>query len=194
MVPSVKYIPEGLPNLQLLYPTLDMSQIDEWYVVAKDSSGAIIATTRKNQIGCCCGAKKYRIHFINSLGEIDSINFGQIEVTEEIKSDNWTKTLAFPFNRTKGGTYRQNIRSNETVEANTNCYLERDQYWIKELFETPIAWLEMEMPQGFDTSTTKEYVPIQILDSKFVILKVDKRYEYLVKVKFIMSNANINLR
>ncbi len=194
MVPSVKYIPEGLPNLQPLFPTVNMSQIDEWFVVAKDSAGAIIATTRKNQIGCCCGAKKYRIHFINSLGEIDSINFGQIEATEEIKSDSWTKTLGFPFDRTKGGTYRQNIRSNETVEANTNCYLERDQYWVKELFETPIAWIEMEMPQGFDTSNTKEYVPIQILDSKFTIRKTEKRYEYLVKVKFTMSNANINLR
>lgn len=194
MNPTVKYLPEGLPNLQPLFPAVDLSQVEEWYVRAKDSTGAVIATTRTNLIGCCCGAKKYRIHFINSLGEIDSINFGQIEITEEIKSDTWTKTLAFPFDRTKGGSYRHNISSNETVDAETNCYLEKDQFWVKELFETPNAWLEMQMPQGFDTSYTKEYVPIEILDTKFTIRKNDKRYDYLIKVKFSMSNANINLR
>ena len=191
---KVLYIPEGISNLQTLFPTLNLSNVEEWFVKAKDSSGAVIATTRKNQIGCCCGAKKYRLHFINSLGEIDSINVGRIVISDDVKSDRWTKTLAIPFDRTKGGSYRQNISSNETVEAENNCYLERDQFWLKELFETPKAWVEMQMPKGFNTSNTKEYVPIEILDGKFTIRKNEGRYEYLVKVKFTMSNANINLR
>lgn len=191
---TIKYIPEGIPNLQPLFPSLDLSQFEEWYVVAKDNTEEIIMTTRINTIGCCCSDEKIRIHFINSLGELDAINFGRVEESEDIKSDSWTKTLGFPFDRTKGGSYRTNIRSNETIEADTKCYQENDQYWIKELFESPKAWLEMNMPNGFNDSIKKEYVPIEILDTKVPVKKNKERYEYIVKIKFTMSNSNINLR
>lgn len=203
MEPSIKYIPEGIPNLKPLFPNINFDNIEQWFVVANqtdtnDAESAqrslTVATTRVNQIGCCCNDEKLRIHFINSLGEIDSINFGRAEEVEDIKSDSWTKSLGFPFEREKGGSRRHNITSNETIEAETKCYGEDDQYWISELFKSPMAWLEMKMPQGFNESINKEYVPIEILDNKFIKKKVEKRYEYLVKIKFSMSNANINLR
>lgn len=188
------YIPDGIPNLQTLFPAVDLSTVEEWFVEALDAASTVIATTRVNKIGCCCNSDKIRIHFINSVGEIDSINFGRVEENEEVKSSSWTKTLGYPFNRSLGGSYRQNITSNESVDAETKCYPEKDQYWIKELFESPIAWLEMNLPNGFNSSVSKEYVPIEILDGKFPTKKKDQRYEYLVKIKFAMSNANINLR
>ena len=191
---KVLYIPEGLANWQTLIPSLNFNQIEEWFIVAKDVNNVAVATTRSNSIGCCCGSQKIRIHFVNSVGEIDSINFSQVEETEDVKSDSWTKTLPTTFDRTVGGSYRHNIRSNEIIEAETSCYDENQQYWIKELFETSKAWIELDLPNGFNNSVSKEYVPIEILDSKLPIRKKEKRYEYLVKVKFAMSNANINLR
>ena len=48
--------------------------------------------------------------------------------------------------------------------------------------------------RNWKSKNLKEFVPIQILDSKITTRKIEKRYEYLVKIKFVMSNANINLR
>lgn len=191
---KVIYIPEGIPNLQPLFPGLNLSQVEQWYVVAYDNQAELIASTRNNFIESVCNEKDYRIHFVNSLGEIDSINFDRGEIITEIKSDSWTKSLGATFDRKKGGSYRQNIQSNEIIEAENNSYSESDQYWIKECFETGNAWLEMDMPEGFNESTKKEYVPIEILDSKFIIRKKENRYQYTVKIKFAMSNANIILR
>lgn len=205
------YIPEGVPNIQSLFPTIDFSNVEEYFITVYDAlsgaftsgfnngfevgtDGGAIATTRINKLDACCCEDKIRIHFINSLGEIDTINFSRPEEVSEIKSDTWEKALKFPLDRTKGGATRQGIKSNETIEAETKCYPETDQYWIKELFETNLAWIETYLPNGFNTPTQKELIPIEILDAKFPIKKVEKRYEYLVKIKFSMANSNINLR
>lgn len=188
------YIPEGIPNIQSLFPTIDFTTVESWFVEVKDSGNNTLATSRVNSLSCCCTEDKIRIHFINSQGEIDSINFSHPEEGEEVKSDSWEQALSFPLNRTKGGSRRLSIKSNEAVEAQTNCYPETDQYWIKELFETPQAWVEMLLPDGFNTPTVKEYIPIRIVDAKFPIRKKDQRYENLVTIKYEMANSNFNLR
>jgi hypothetical protein len=205
------YIPEGVPNIQSLFPTVDFNNVEEYFITVFDAlsgafdsgfsngfdigtDGGAIATTRINKLDSCCCEDKVRIHFVNSLGEIDTINFSRPDEILEIKSDTWEKALKFPLDRTKGGTTRQGIKSNETIEAETKCYPETDQYWIKELFQAPMAWIETYLPNGFNTPTQKELIPIEILDAKFPIRKVEQRYEYLVKIKFSMANSNINLR
>lgn len=190
----VLYIPEGLENLKTLFPAVDFDNIEEWNVQIKDFSGAVIATTRTNKLSCCCTSDKIRIHFVNSCGEIDSMNFNRAVENEDIKSDSWESALSYPLDQRKGGSNRQAIRSNESTEAENNCYPEDAQYWAKELFETPHAWLEMLLPNGFSNPTLKEYIPIMIQDGKFTIRKVEKRYEYVINVKFAMANSNINLR
>lgn len=190
---KILYIPEGIPNLKPLFPLVDFSEVIEWSVYVKDSDDNIIATTRTNKVGCCCGDDMVRIHFLNSCGNIDSINF-QLNIEEsETKSDTWEKSQKFPLDRTKGGIYRKNIESNETYEVETKCYGERDQYWFKELINTPLAWLEMLLPNGFNAPVQKEFIPITILDLKLPTKDVDV-FEYLVKIKFSMSNSNSNLR
>jgi len=189
----VYYIPEGVPNLQTLFPGVPWNDVTEWFLEAKDDADNIVATTRINKTGCCCN-DRIRIHFINSLGEVDSINFGRAEETHETKSESWEQALRHPLDRTRGGLKRKTITSNEAVEAETKCYPEDDQYWIKELYETPMAWLEVNLPNGFLPSITKQYIPIQITDMKFPVKKVEKRYEYMVKIKFLMANSNILLR
>lgn len=191
---KVLYIPEGLVNLQSLFPLVDYDNIEEWNVQVKDVSGNVIATTRTNKLSCCCTSDKIRIHFVNSIGELDSMNFNRGLENEDIKSSSWESALSFPLDRTAGGSNRQGIKSNESTEAENNCYPENAQYWVKELFETPRAWLEMLLPNGFSDPTVKEYIPIVIQDGKFAVRKVKERYEYVVLVKFSMANSNINLR
>lgn len=86
------------------------------------------------------------------------------------------------------------IKSNETIEAETKCYGENDQYWLKDLINTPKAWIEIKLPNGFLDSTEKQYIPIKISDLKFPSRKNERRYEYLVRIKFTMSNENHTLR
>jgi hypothetical protein len=188
------YIPDGIPNIETLFTDVYFKNVVDYFIVAKDDLGEIIATTRINELGCCCIDDKVRIHFVNSLGEIDSINFGRPEEIGETKSDSWESALRFPLDKTKGGSLRQNIKSNETIEAETKCYTEMDQYWVKEVFNTKQAWIETFLPNGFNEPSQKEFVPIEILDGKYQIRKSEKRYEYVVRIKFAMANTNINLR
>lgn len=191
---KIYYVPEGIPNIKGYFPTINFDQVEEWNVYVKDSNGNVLATSRQNQIGCCCIDEKARIHFINSLGEVDSINFIRVLEETESKSDSWQKSQKFPLNRTKGGSYRKNIKSNESYEAETRCYGETDQYWLKELIDTPKAWIETDLPNGFLESIEKAFIPISITDTKLVTRKNTQRYEYIVKIKFSMSNENQTLR
>lgn len=188
---KVVYIPEGIPNIKDLFEKIDFNKIKSWKLSACDKEGKVLATTRKNILMCC---SQIRIHFINSLGEIDSINFHKVQITQETKSETWLKSQNYPLDRTKGGTYRKNITSNDIYEGETNLYGEKYQYWIKEISNSPKAWIEMDLPNGFSPSIKKEYLPIVISDTNLIVRKPKDRHEYLFKIKFTMSNPNINLR
>ncbi len=190
---KVYYIPEGVENIKTLFPAVNFDAVSQWSLVVKDDQDTILAETRTNKIVPCCD-DRLRIHFINACGELDSINFSRAEEVMETKSDTWEKAIKFPLNRSQGGVNRKSITSNEIIEAETTSYSEKDQYWIKELFTTPQAWLEMNLPNGFLDSNEKIYIPIEVYDGKFQIRKAEKRYEYLVKIKVAMANHNINHR
>lgn len=190
---KVVYIPEGIPNLTSVFPAVDFSLVEEWNVQIKDSSGNVIATTRTNIKSDCCD-DRIRIHFVNSSGEIDSLNFSRPEESMETKSDSWEMPLRYPLDRKKGGLNRTNIRSNESIQAESNQYPESDQNWVKELCSTPAAWIEYLLPNGFSNPTTKEFLPIRISDAKIITRKANQRYSYVVVVKFEMANSNINIR
>lgn len=191
---NVYYIPEGIPNIRDYFPGIDFEKVDEWVVYVKDDQDHTIATSRINQLGCCCTEDKVRIHFVNSLGEMDAINVIRVIEETEVKSDTWEKSQNFPLDKTKGGVYRKNITSNESYEAETRCYGEKDQYWIKDLINSPYAWIETLLPNGFQSQQKIEYIPIDISDVKLPTKKNTSRYEYIVKIKFTMSNDNKTIR
>ncbi|AZA82170.1 hypothetical protein C1637_09935 [Chryseobacterium lactis] len=191
---NIYYIPEGVTNLKPLFPQIDWSKIVEYSIVVKGNNSSTIAESRINKVDCCCLDDKVRIHFINSFGEIDSVNFIRVLEETETKSESWEKSLKFPLDRSKGGSYRKNITSNETYEVETRCYGESDQYWFKDLMNTPKSWIELNLPNGFKESIKKEFIPIEIADLKLITRKNERRYEYIVKIKFTMSNDNVTLR
>lgn len=190
---KVIYIPEGVPNIKDIFDNVDFNNVENYTISALGVNDVVLATTRVNFISKCCEGK-IRVHFINSLGELDNINLKLIDKALEVKSENWTKSLPLTFNRNASGITRSNVNSNENFEAETNAYSEKEQYWLKDLFRSGLAWIEMDLPNGFEESIKKEYVPIYISDGKLIERKSVKRYDYSVRISFKMSNANINLR
>lgn len=193
MSKKVYYIPEGLANIKSLFPELNFNEIKKWSVVALNASEQVIAESRINEIGCCCNEReKVRVHFVNDIGEIDTINFQKAQIEDDIKSDTWEKSLKFPLNKTKGGVYRTNITASEVYEVETKCYPESAQKWIDELARTNLAWMEIK-DEGLGLSTlmggsNQNLIPILISDMKFPIRKNKNRYEYIVQLKFTKAN------
>lgn len=193
MSKKIYYIPEGIPNIKSLFPTVDFNSIKKWSVVALNSNEEVIAESRINVLGCCCNEReKVRIHFVNDIGEIDSINFMKANIEDDIKSDKWEKSLKFPLNTEKGGIYRTNIQAIETYEVETKCYSEKDQKWIDELARTNLAWMEEKavdrgLVMNIDGYTTL-LIPIVISDMKFTTKKNKNRFEYLVQFKYTKAN------
>ncbi len=182
-------IPNGPANLKSLFPDADWNNVEGYSVTIFSENGNIMFVT-SNEISCCCTEDKIRIHFVNSLGRIDAINFHLPEETLETKSDSWQKSLGYPLVKSDGGTKRINIKSNENYKAINSCYKEEDMEWIKELFTTPKAWVEWRGTEG----QPDDYIPINITDKKIVTRKNEGRYYYDVVIEFSMSNENIHLR
>lgn len=176
-------LPNGPNNLSFA----DFTNVESYSVEYQFDNG--INVISQNEIACCCN-ESIRIHFINYLGRIDTINFGYVEETFEAKSDTWQKSLSFPLTKSDGGTRRINIKSNESYKATNKCYSEKDMNWVKELLSSPIAWLEWKGTEN----QPDDYIPIEIIDKKFLPLKNEQRYNYEVVIEFKMANENIHLR
>ena len=176
-------LPNGPNNLSFA----DFTNVESYSVEYQFDNG--INVISQNEIACCCN-ESIRIHFINYLGRIDKINFGYVEETFEAKSDTWQKSLNYPLTKSDGGTRRIYIKSNESYKATNKCYSEEDMNWIKELLSSPIAWIEWKGTED----QSDDYIPIEIIDKKFLPLKNEERYKYEVVFEFKMANENIHLR
>lgn len=192
---KVYQIPEGIPNLQPYFPALNFrsDNVISWKIQAKDATGVVIAETREN-IYKLLSKDRTRLNFINQFGGMDGADFIRIDGEKEIKGEVWQKSLHFPLDKTKGGMIRKNINSNETYTLQTTLYSEFDQEWISELADSPLAWIEMLLPNGLGQKTEKQFIPIVISDINFPIIKSEGRFLYLVKIKYYMANANITFR
>lgn len=183
-------IPNGPVNLSNLFPDIDWSNVES-YEVSVLSENDVVMAKFHNEFGCCCEDDgKVRIHFVNYLGRIDSINFNHKEETYEPKSDTWQKSLSFTLKKSDGGFQRFNIKSNETYKATTLCYGEDDIEWVKELLGSPSTWIEWKGTEG----QVDDYIPVTITDKKVITRKKEGRYFYEIVVEYSMSNENIHLR
>lgn len=187
---NVFSIPNGPLNIASLFPGVDFSQMEEYFIEVVDTEGTVVATTTLNQMDCCCSDEKIRLHFINALGTDDAINFIQPLEELDTKSDTRQRPLSYPLIKSEGGFVRNSVQSNETISASNVCYTEADQEWIKELFASPMAWLEWVGTEGQPNG----YIPVVITDKKFTSKKVDGRHTYETKIQFYMSNDRFSVR
>lgn len=186
-------VPTGPKNLEQIFATVDFTNVAEYYVTVVDQgSSAVILTSPRMIPDCCCDESMVaRIFFLNYAGDIDGINMKRILEETETNSTSWKKANAYPLEKWDGGFYRFNVNSNETVSAETACYSdEEDQEWLKELLGTPNAWVQWTGTQGQDDN----YVPIIIVDGKFVTRKLEGRHTYVLQLQFKYANENLILR
>ncbi|MFB6453721.1 hypothetical protein ACE38W_00495 [Chitinophaga sp. Hz27] len=187
-IQSVYHLPNGPKNLSSLFPDVDFNLVADYYLQVYDADNSVIATTTLAVPETDC--EYIRIHFINRLGAVDAINFSLYSQTHETKSDTWQKTLSTPLIKKDGGIQRININSNESYQAIAIGYRESDMVWLKELLDTPAAWLEWTGTQG----QPDDYLPVIIKDGKQDTRKMDERYFNEFSIEFTMANATQTIR
>lgn len=188
---KVYYIPNGPANLAPIFPTIDFSNVAEYFVELIDSESAVVATSTMNQIcGCSDDEDCVRIHFLNYLGAIDSINFKIQTKENDPKSDAFEKPTSYPLDKTAHAKGRFNVRSGHNYTAITLDYPESQMDWIDELMDSPLAWIEGPAVQGQPVT----FIPIVIKDRKSEVIKKEDRYMYETTIEFIKSHDKFIIR
>lgn len=184
-------IPGGPMNLATLFPGVDFTKVEEYYLELRNQADdAVIITTPAYKRSCCCGDDIVRIFFVNYLGSVDAINFKILLINHEPLSAQWKKPLQTPMQKWNGGIQRFNVTANDTYTVENNCYQEEDQDYLQELMDSPNAWIQWFGTQGQDN----DYLPIVIKDAGFAKRKSEERYNYVLQLQFVMANEKLILR
>jgi len=182
------YIPSGPKNLKALFPSINFDDVGEYYLQLKSAIPATLATSVKYVVGKPC--EDLRIHFLNGCGTIDGLNFHEVRVINQQRSERWRRSPSAPVSKPEHAVMRFNIDSNDTYSAVSDFYPESAMPWIEELFLSPRAWIEHKGIQGQPDS----YLPIVISDTDFEKLKAEDRYIYRVGIEFTLSHSKFTLR
>jgi hypothetical protein len=177
-------LPAGPKNLSALIPVIDWYNVDHYYVELKDNTEAVLLRTPDYILGCCCDEDKVRIHFRNSLGGFDAVNFMPPKIVRDVQSTESRKSLTTPLQKTDAAMERFNIRANVVYEAMTACYDEPDMPWLMELAQTGKGFMEWKGTQGQSDS----YLAVSILDGKYEQKKNDEQFYYPFRITFKLSN------
>lgn len=187
---GVFYIPNGPKNLATLFPGVNFADVEEYYLEVKDSAGTLVATTTSNRLELCADDDRIRIHFLNYLGTVDALNFTIETIEHEARSETTEAPTTAPLVRSQHAVGRFNVKSNDIYTAVTVDYDERDQDWIDELMDSPVAWLEWKGEQG----QADDYLPIVVHDIKRQKRKEEERYTYEVTLQFRLSHDKFTIR
>lgn len=183
-------LPEGIPNIKDHFPMVYFPDVEEWKVQLVDDADEVIMTSKLNRKECCCDI---RIHFVNSGGHLDALNFKHLERIQESKSGVWEKPQGKTFDVTQGGRYRQNIKTEDQFELETSFYLESELAFLKDFANSPMHFIEYNIENGFQNSVQKNYVPFLIQECK-IPQRAKDVFEYQIVVKGQLSNQRINFR
>ncbi len=183
------YIPNGPKNLASLFPDIDFRDIEDYHVVLTDEAFTEHVSGTWNTIQVC-SEDHIRIHFLNSLGAIDAMNFEIVNIESENKSDSYESAPNIDLQKKVHGINRFNVKTNSTYTVRNCDYTEEDREWIEELFASPLAWIEWKGIQNQPDS----YLPIVIIDQKMPLRKEDDRFYYEVNLQFKLSHERYNLR
>jgi hypothetical protein len=182
-------LPDGPKNLAALFPGIDFSKVDEYFLTLKTTADDILVTTPVNKTGCY-SEDVVRIHFENFLGQWDAVNFDQVTIETEVTSSAYKKILPVPFRKTDTGEERFNVRSGKTYTASTTCYPEEAMPWLMELASCTKALMEWK---GIEDQSD-EFLPVVILDGKYIEKKIEDRFVYLFSIQFRLSNEHVHIR
>lgn len=191
------FVPAGPKNMASLFPGVDFTQVDEYYLEINDTSDSspdegVLATTNHYNRACCCSDDTIQIFFVNSVGGIDMLIFRTDQIEAITQSTQWKKPLKYPLCKFDGGFQRMNVTSNRTYTAENFCFGESDQKYLEELLASPNAWMKLKAAQEQDD----DYIPIVIADGDFIVQKPNdqQRHTYVMIIKFILGNDRQILR
>lgn len=180
---EIFHIPSGPKNLTALFPAIVWRNVSEYYIQAVAGS-TVISTSPLMKIGCCCDEQGIRVHFLNYFNRYDAVNFNKPSIVHNTDSGSYMKRLSTTFNILEAALEKTNIQANDTYELSTYCYKEEDTAWLKELIDTPKAYME------YKTS----YLSIYITSGSMELQKSKEEWFYEVKIEFKFSNPYITLR
>lgn len=185
-------IPSGPKNLSQIFPFVDFNQIKDYYIEVVDTNGDVVATTNLFNVGCLCKEEDdyIRIRFQNALGGFDGVNFRKPVVIHQFEDSRFQRSLNYPLAKTDTGITKASVTSNDTYESYTDCYGESAMTWLRELLDTPKAYIEWKGTQG----QADDYLPIIIEPVDFTIIKPIEDYTYRVPIKFSFSNRYLTQR
>lgn len=177
----------GIAALMQYIPYIDWANVIEYEVFVFDFF--FQAMRQKYYIIDCC--ERVRLFFRNKLGTWDGISFEYAEETTTTESTKYQKSLPLTLTtKAARGTSRMQPTQGEVVTVQCKEYGEKDQDWIKELLDTPVAYVQWAGGQGQGYGL----LPVNILDSEIKTLKNGDRYEYLLILKYEISNRTPSLR
>lgn len=179
-------IPAGPKNLLGLFPSLNFSDIEEYYVEVKNNAGVTVATTTRYKLGGCCDEDKVRLFFLNKYGGIDSINCLWITESADLKSDKFQRSQSVPLSITEGGLYRNNVKSERTRTLIIKDYPTTANEWILEAFDSPTAWIE--------DRTGNMYLPVVIVDKKVPVKKDVDPFDNIFEIEIQLANQTVRQR
>lgn len=180
-------LPCGPKNLAGLFPSIDFSKVEEYYVTLKAGDGEVLVTTPV-MVLCNC-PDVLRLHFQTYLGRFDAVNFDQVRIVHKAESGEFRRPLPDAVQRTDTGIERLNIRANDVYEGITYKYDERAMDWLAELLDSPFALMEMDMVEGQES-----FLPMRILDGQFEKRTVDEKSVMEFRVQFKLANEFITIR
>lgn len=134
--------------------------------------------------------KHTRVWFQNYLGHLDQIIFVPREETLKVTSSPTELPMKFATNGYAGkgvSMSRNNVRSNE-YNVITGLFLEEDIPFVKQLLASAKTYLEFISPESGEVPPVALLLPIVIVDGEYSTQTFDDRYEYMIQIKYFMSN------
>ncbi|HRC03061.1 MAG TPA: hypothetical protein PLJ18_11450 [Niabella sp.] len=174
-------IPNGTNNVFPLFPSINVNDVEDYYVQILDENDTPIASTTINKLVSCNDT--VRIHFINSFGCVDGVTLHIANVKHSAKSEAYIRSKSVPVIKSNHAQARTAIEAKDVFVGKTTHYGENEMRWLDELFDAPLAWIESGNP--------KELIPIVILDSEREKVKENDAYTYEVTVEYILSHEKI---
>lgn len=176
----------------------DFANIDYYEVKALNSTGGTISETiRYDVIDENCKYERVRLAYLNRLGAYDYVNFTKKSTkSTEITRSNYNAHYGYlplqvgnsnlnnkwEYGSYEGGTRSYNTNAITTIEANSDWLNDADAEALKELFTSPVAYLQIknEIDGRYDTfvavvCTEKDYT-LQTTDN-------DKLKQYVVTIQ-----------
>ena len=131
----------------------------------------------------CSKYEPVRLHWLNKLGGIDSLNFNLKSIDKtDVKRESYQQQhhtfTGFTYDYTKAsrGQVDYDIKMTETLKVNTDYLTEAESIWMEDLFTSPVVYRELNNELIAMNITGKSIVKKTSLNDKLMQYSFDLNY------------------